>query len=39
MSLTPMVTSARKLLDVAIEGRRDERFKDEPEEFEEVEVN
>lgn len=39
ISLTPMVASARKLLDVAIEGRMDERFKDEPEEFEEVEVN
>lgn len=39
ISLSPMVESSLKLLDVAIEGRMDERFKDEAEEFEEIETN
>ena len=33
ISLSPMTESARKLLDIAIEGRMDERFKDQEEEM------
>ncbi|MGJ8723328.1 MAG: hypothetical protein ACSHYB_02130 [Roseibacillus sp.] len=38
ISLSPMAENARQLLDVAIEGRMDERFKDQEEEMEEIEL-
>ena len=38
ISLSPMTQGARQLLDIAIEGRMEERFKDQEEEMEEIEV-
>lgn len=39
ISLSPMTEGSRKLLDMAIEGRMDERFKDNAEEYEEIEIS